>query len=118
MLDTASGGEPLHVAPAVTPTGAEGIGVIDQTLPDERDGFEPAVRVGREAGNVTAVVHVPAVAHGCHVVSEVALLGGGAEPPVPGRKAVDVMHDHDERVDHRPPERQRGGADDRAGCRR
>jgi hypothetical protein len=59
--DALAGREPLYVARPVTRRGAEGIGVIDEAAPGDRNGFEAAMRVLREARDDVAVVHAPAV---------------------------------------------------------
>ena len=113
--DARTRGQPLHVAPPEPRRGAERVGVVDQPPSHERDGLEAPVRVLREARDVLAVVHPPAVdplevlAHLPAVERRV-----GAQHLVAGGVRVVVVHAEQERIDRGPLEPDRNGLEDGA----
>lgn len=61
MHDALARGQPLHVALPEAGGSAQRIGMVDEAGAHDGHGLEAAVRMGREAGHLVAVVHAPAV---------------------------------------------------------
>src|SRR6266850_2547373 len=61
MNDALPSRKPLHIAGTESRRRPQGVRVIDISMTHDRDGFEAAMRMLREAWNNAAVIHTPAV---------------------------------------------------------
>ncbi len=105
MHDALAGREPLHVAAAEARGRAERIGMVGETLANDGDRLEAAMRMRREARHLLAVVHAPAVL-APEVLADVAprQRGVGAEAAVALGVRVVVVDAEQERVGRLPGE--------------
>ena len=114
VLDAASGRHPLHVTAPVARRRAERIGVVDEALPDERDGLEAAVRV--DAGSPGTVlpwyIRQPSMPSKSLPIDRPSSGAVGPEIGVARRIPVEVVDAEEERIDRRPLESQRNGLED------
>lgn len=101
--DPFTGGHPLDVAVPKTGGGSKGVGVIDEAVSSDGDGFEAPVRVSGESWYLFAVVHAPAVFPG--KIASYLSSGqgfGGAHLGVPLWIVVKVVNAEQKRVDGGP----------------
>ena len=117
MLDPFAGRHPLHITAAEAGGGAKRVAMIDEPAAGEGHRLEAPVRVAREARDLLAVVHVPAI-FVAKVLAEVAPLetrlrahGFGA-----GRVVVHMVDAEQKRVDGLPREAERLNGLDNACC--
>ena len=61
VKDAAAGGHPLHVSRAEAAAIAQAVAVVHAAGEDVGDGFDPAVRMPREAGEIVVRVLVPKI---------------------------------------------------------
>ena len=116
--DARACGHPLHITTAKARGSTQRIGVVNQALAHQRDGFKPPVRVTGKARHVLAVVHGKAI-----FVAEITAHGPvlqlhrlHAHAAVTGRVGIVVVSTEQKGVDTRPACAQRQGLDD-GGCR-
>ena len=103
MHHAASRGEPLHVAVTETRCGAERVGMVDESLANNRHGFKSTVRMRRKSGNALTVIHAPTILTG-EVLPDITTGKRRVwpKPAIPARISVVVMNAQQKRIDRVP----------------
>ncbi len=106
--DALACGDPLHIAAAKPRCSAQRVGMVDEPLAYQRDGFETPVRVARKARYGIAVVHAPAVL-AAEVAADLTAVQrhGGGKRAIARRVGVVMVCAEQKRIE-RGPQRAEG----------